>query len=445
MSTQPPFIAKRLARAARWTASLGLYWLASFFGGRLRSRWLRWSCQLDGRNLLALRELAERNGPAADQAKSQLVRRAVTILRRDWSSLREHFQREPAGAAGQARLSLLDWALRCGEQDAEQLRNLGQLTGEGDDWQALARLAERVAPTEAGQTRAWIMRWAQVLDDQEALLIRQLANLDQARNPAHHEGSQVDALYTYIAAKTDAARHPRAHRAQQFAAFAQERSGDLSPSQLGQDRFVLWAVGEKHGQGFFVEFGAADGRELSNTYLLERKFNWRGIVAEPNPTYHAALRRNRRCDISDRCVWSRGDEVLQFQAVESYPPLSTLTEFRSADQHDRSQSESINVATITLNDLLRSRQAPRQIDYISIDTEGSELAILEAFDFHAYDVSVFTIEHNFTPAREKIKRLMEANGYVRVLEIFSRWDDWYVRAELAARLGQPPIAGKLAA
>jgi hypothetical protein len=78
--------------------------------------------------------------------------------------------------------------------------------------------------------------------------------------------------------------------------------------------------------------------------------------------------------------------------------------------------------TVSLHDLLVRLGAPREIDYISVDTEGSELEILQAFPFDAWRVRCFTVEHNFTPARDGVRRLMASHGY-RCTE--AQWDDWY--------------------
>jgi hypothetical protein len=77
-----------------------------------------------------------------------------------------------------------------------------------------------------------------------------------------------------------------------------------SRSQVFQDLFVVFVLKGKRN-GFFVEFGATDGLNLSNTVILERDRQWRGILAEPAICWHAALKRNRSAMIDHRCVWSQ--------------------------------------------------------------------------------------------------------------------------------------------
>src|SRR6056297_216441 len=60
---------------------------------------------------------------------------------------------------------------------------------------------------------------------------------------------------------------------------------NFSKSQLRQDLFVLSELGFKQ-HGFFVEFGATNGIDLSNTYLMEARFGWNGILAEPARLWH---------------------------------------------------------------------------------------------------------------------------------------------------------------
>ena len=80
------------------------------------------------------------------------------------------------------------------------------------------------------------------------------------------------------------------------------------------------------------------------------------------------------------------------------------------------------MTTTSLLDLLQQNDAPEVIDYLSIDTEGSELAILEGFDWDSYQIRCITVEHNFTDKREPIRHLLEAQGYERRE---ASWDDWY--------------------
>lgn len=202
-----------------------------------------------------------------------------------------------------------------------------------------------------------------------------------------------------------------------------------SRSQLMQDLFVLTEVGLRRRQGFFVEFGASDGISLSNSWLLEKRLGWNGILAEPARCWHESLTRNRTCAIDTDCVWSRSGEQLDFDEV-SVGEFSTLSEFSQSDGHAEARADktSYQVPTVSLNDLLRRHGAPAEPDYLSIDTEGSEFSILKELDFARFNFKVITCEHNYTPMREQIRQLLEQAGYRRKHVELSRFDDWYVRA-----------------
>lgn len=203
-----------------------------------------------------------------------------------------------------------------------------------------------------------------------------------------------------------------------------------SAAQLYQDLWVLFMTQCKR-DGFFVEFGACDGRFLSNTWLLEREYGWRGILAEPDPHWHKALSSNRSCSISYKCVYEKSDLQVDF-ACATKPELSRLQNIIPNDVHERdgnrTKKETISVITISLLDLLTQYGAPQEIDYLSIDTEGSELEILQSMDFSRYNVKLLTVEHaGETSRRNKITQLLASYGYVRWFPDYTRWDDWYVR------------------
>lgn len=200
----------------------------------------------------------------------------------------------------------------------------------------------------------------------------------------------------------------------------------LSTSQLGQDLFALSQV-EFKKNGFFVEFGATNGVDLSNSLLLERDFKWNGILVEPSKTWHSSLKLNRKAIIDFSCIWTESNTELEFRETES-AQLSTIDSFSSSDFHAelRENGKTYKVNTLTLNDLLQKYSAPSTIDYLSVDTEGSEFEILNSLDFNKWKFRVITCEHNFTSNRVKIEQLLSANGYKRVLTEISNFDDWYV-------------------
>ncbi len=202
-----------------------------------------------------------------------------------------------------------------------------------------------------------------------------------------------------------------------------------SKSQFKQDIFVLLELNFKKN-GYFVEFGASHGGDGSNTSILEEHFGWQGILAEPSKCFHHELFNTRKVHIEKKCVWKTSGETLLFNEVTlpGLSGLSTIDSYSNSDGHShlRSEGNKYSVETISLTDLLNKYQAPHYIDYLSIDTEGTELEILSHHDFNKYKFRIITCEHNFTDAREKIHSLLISKGYKRKFTDVSLVDDWYV-------------------
>jgi FkbM family methyltransferase len=220
-----------------------------------------------------------------------------------------------------------------------------------------------------------------------------------------------------------------------------------SKSEINQE-FVSYLICGRNG--FFVEFGAMDGVKGSNTYLLESNLGWVGVLAEPIPQLASDCSRNRRSPcFAGAIVGKQALERVEELAKESYSPdngerlidfalindeerqgLSTIYEFVNCDSHAEVRESNfgvIRVSAISLQELLIKHSAPSRINYISIDTEGSELDILSGFPFSQYTFDFVTIEHNNSPTKDQIIRLMEENGYKSTLSKFSGGESWFVQ------------------
>lgn len=209
------------------------------------------------------------------------------------------------------------------------------------------------------------------------------------------------------------------------------RNLSISKSQILQDIFVLNELKYKNN-GYFVDFGATDGIEHSNSYLLEKEYNWNGILCEPSKGWHKSLKLNRPNAIIDhRCVWTESGKKIKFKECD-INTLSTIEGFECLDQYseNRKSSKTYSVETVTLTDLLDYHNSPKEIDYLSIDTEGSEYEILKNHNFDKYSFKVITCEHNFAPQRKQIHDLLLAKGYWQktIRGDQSDFEDWYVKS-----------------
>jgi FkbM family methyltransferase len=195
-------------------------------------------------------------------------------------------------------------------------------------------------------------------------------------------------------------------------------------SGQGQDLQIV-DVYQGKKNGFFVEVGAYDGVELSNTLLLEQDYGWNGVCIECNPRWFTSLHQSRACSVVTNAVYDTDDQTLDF--FDTGHGLSGLVE---TNQHAHIiNSPVIKVQTKKLTTILDSAGAPSFIEFLSLDTEGSEYAILNAHDFDKYLFGYICVEHNNVQEnRRKIRDLLVSKGYVYVRENII--DDDYIHSSL---------------
>ena len=189
-----------------------------------------------------------------------------------------------------------------------------------------------------------------------------------------------------------------------------------SKSQLLQDLFVDHVLNKENG--FFVEVGACDGLVHSNSYYLEKNKKWNGILCEPAKFWHEKLKINRpNCFIEKKPIFSDLKKKVKF---------SVKAGGRSHIDNNGNDKNLISLDSITLNQLFL-KQGVDIIDYLSVDTEGSEFDILSDLNFNKYRPTIITVEHNYKKInRKKIFSLLKNNNYSRYFKSITRFDDWYI-------------------
>jgi len=197
--------------------------------------------------------------------------------------------------------------------------------------------------------------------------------------------------------------------------------------QKAQDKWVILNVLPFKRRGFFLDLAAADGVEGSNSYVLEKLFGWSGICIEPNPAYFDELRKTRRC-IADPSVISDKRQTIQFRVDNGQLGgiVASDTDNNAEIRGDQlSGAKILDLQAVPLIDVLRRHNAPKVIDYFSLDVEGCEERIIGSFDFDQYTFRCLTIERP-TP---KVNEVLFANGYLFVKN--DRFDSFYIHSSLA--------------
>lgn len=203
-------------------------------------------------------------------------------------------------------------------------------------------------------------------------------------------------------------------------------------SQIGQDRFIDEFFDKKEN-GFFVDVGANEGVRISNTYSLEKYRNWKGICIEPLPEEFKKLQENRSSINLNICVSDFEGET-DFTYVEGYANmLSGMSDKYHSSHKERIIGEvhhfggkinNIKVPVKTLQSVF-DEYGVTEVDFCSIDTEGSEFSIVKSIDYEKTVVKVFIIENNYKET--DIEEFLKNKGYV--LHTKLEWDDVFIKKE----------------
>jgi len=197
-------------------------------------------------------------------------------------------------------------------------------------------------------------------------------------------------------------------------------------SQNLQDLIALDLFGFKR-KGVFIEAGACDGILNSNTFLLEKNYEWTGLLVEPINEYYVQLEQNRDVITSNVAISQVNNKQLDF-LITANKDLSTLKGYEDNDYHseNRKNYNIKKVLTKTLGQLIIENFQNIEIDFLSLDTEGSEFDIIKSLDFLNHRINVICVEHNFNSNRDLIQNHLLENNYKKLYFPFLQIDDFYI-------------------
>ena len=197
-------------------------------------------------------------------------------------------------------------------------------------------------------------------------------------------------------------------------------TGRIYPSEIGQDKWVIFRMFPRVTNGFFVDVGSGHGTIGSNTKALE-ELGWTGICIDPFP----AGMEGRTCRMEKVVVSSSAGQSVKFHA---HAGLGGMADTLGKWKEEASKSPVVEFTTTTLGDVLHRAEAPRFIHFMSIDIEGAELEALKGIPFDTYRFGAMAIEHNDEePKRSNIVKFLEERGYRRIHSF--KQDDFFGPAQ----------------
>jgi len=191
-------------------------------------------------------------------------------------------------------------------------------------------------------------------------------------------------------------------------------------SQDNQDRFLHENVFKGYKYGVFMDIGAHDGVSINNTLYFEKEHGWTGVNIEPINDVYQRLVSNRpacinlNCAVSDTIgtaefILNRGYTEMLSGLKNSYDLRHVQRMAREIRQYGGS-SETISVNTDTVENICKTHSIDR-INYLSIDVEGGEFAVIKSIDFDKVFIDVIGFENNYPDNSQQIIAYLESKNY----------------------------------
>ena len=154
-----------------------------------------------------------------------------------------------------------------------------------------------------------------------------------------------------------------------------------------------WWVYANHGRfldrpGVYVDLAANDPLLISNTFFLDACLGWTGLCMDANERHGVHLARHRSCDVVIKCI-SEKKERVTFQ--------ETLTDPSGARSHVVDATKSFNTKirerTVTMDcDTFAATVNLTHIDFLSLDVEQHEAAVLRGVDWDRVTIDIIIME-----------------------------------------------------
>jgi FkbM family methyltransferase len=197
-------------------------------------------------------------------------------------------------------------------------------------------------------------------------------------------------------------------------------------AQFGEDKLLFKHFAEKRN-GFYVEVGALDGIYVSNTFFFEQ-IGWQGVLIEPiaEAANKCAQARPRSQIVCCAAVAPNSPPEIEFEVVEGWEALSAPSLNRERLHEYEPNVRKVIVQAKTLDTILQEANVS-QIDFLTIDVEGHEWAVLQGFTISRWHPEIVIIERWGNFPDDKIMDYMHRNNYI-YKQTTGHLNDWFYQA-----------------